>query len=251
MLAMLDPALSSLALAIAALLTSTVAGVFGLGGGMLLISIVPFFIAPNAIIPVHGSAQLASNFSRSLFSFSRIAWSLFPQFLIGSLVGVAIVALFLSLIPVAVIPAFIGLYILVRLWLPKLSERLSHLENMLIVGALQTGLGLIVGATGPMTTTILAKRYTDKDVVVATNALMMAFSHLAKIILFTLLGFSFVEYWLEILALVFGATLGSYIGTRLRQRLDNTRFFQILQWLLTILALRMIGLTLWSLFSDE
>lgn len=231
-------------LGLAAMATSTVAGVFGLGGGMMLIALVPFFITPQAIIPVHGTAQLASNASRGAFAFRAIAWELFPQFLLGSLIGITLVALFLRSVPLDVIPLLIGIYILTRLWLPALSKRIERFENMMLVGALQTGLGLMVGATGPLTTTILSKRYDSRDIVVATNAVMMAISHFAKIVVFALMGFAFLDYWLEIIGLIAGATAGSYLGTKIRKRIDDKRFFTILQILLSVLAIRMITNTL-------
>ncbi|VUD52053.1 hypothetical protein TDB9533_01553 [Thalassocella blandensis] len=227
-------------LGLAALTTSTIAGVFGLGGGMLLIAIVPMLLAPQAIIPVHGTAQLASNASRGVFAFRAIAWDLFPRFLLGSLLGISLVALFLRSIPLTFIPLLIGIYILSRLWLPILSKKIERFENMVIVGAVQTGLGLVVGATGPLTTTILAKRYENRDIVVATNAVMMSISHLAKVLVYVFLGFSFLEYWREIIALVVGATAGSYLGTKIRTRIDDKRFFTILQVLLSLLAIKMI-----------
>ena len=59
---------SELILAVAAFLTATVSGVIGFGGGMLLIAIMPMFLPPLAVVPVHGVVQLASNASRMAFS---------------------------------------------------------------------------------------------------------------------------------------------------------------------------------------
>ncbi len=63
-------------LGLISLITSLVAGVIGFGGGMLLIAILPMFLAPSLIIPVHGVTQLASNSSRMLFSFKDVQWAL-------------------------------------------------------------------------------------------------------------------------------------------------------------------------------
>lgn len=52
--------------------TSMVAGLFGFGGGLLLIAILPAFMPASAVIPAHGVTQLSSNFSRMLFSIKDV-----------------------------------------------------------------------------------------------------------------------------------------------------------------------------------
>ncbi len=47
--------------------TSLITGVIGVGGGLLLIAILPLFLPTNALIPVHGFTQIASNVSRAYF----------------------------------------------------------------------------------------------------------------------------------------------------------------------------------------
>ncbi len=51
-------------LVFAAFLSSSLTAVLGLGGGMLLISLMSVFLPPGAVVPVHGVVQLASNASR-------------------------------------------------------------------------------------------------------------------------------------------------------------------------------------------
>ena len=63
---------------------STTAAMVGLGGGILLISVMPGLIPPFAIIPVHGMVQIANNFTRVLFGLRHVVWSVFLPFVIGS-----------------------------------------------------------------------------------------------------------------------------------------------------------------------
>ena len=51
-----------------ALLTSTIAATLGMGGGVILIAVMPGFVPPAAIIPIHAVTQLASNLSRAAFT---------------------------------------------------------------------------------------------------------------------------------------------------------------------------------------
>ncbi|NNK13519.1 MAG: sulfite exporter TauE/SafE family protein, partial [Desulfofustis sp.] len=77
-------------LGIISLVSSTAAAVFGLGGGLILISFLPDFLPAEAVVPVHGVTQLASNTSRAVYSFHSIVWRLFPLFCAGSLLGAAL-----------------------------------------------------------------------------------------------------------------------------------------------------------------
>ena len=50
-----------------AFLTSVLAGVMGMGGGVLLIAAMPGLVPVSAIFPLHAATQLASNLSRAGF----------------------------------------------------------------------------------------------------------------------------------------------------------------------------------------
>lgn len=227
-------------LALLALATSAIAGVLGFGGGMLLIAIMPMFLPATAIVPVHGITQLVSNSSRVVFSLNDVQWSLLPPFLLGSLLGLFIFGFLLYSLPTDYIPIAIGSYILLSLWSEPFNGFIKRYESFYAVGAVQTGLSLIVGATGPLSTSILTRHLGDKNKIIATGAIFMTISHLSKILIFGLIGFDFSAYSTLIIAMSAGAIVGSYLGTRFRQQLDNQRYLTIVKILLTILALQMI-----------
>lgn len=183
-----------LLLGLIALSTSLVAGVIGFGGGMLLIAILPTFLPVNLLIPIHGITQLASNSSRMLFSLNDVKWSLLPKFFIGSLFGTALFGFVIYNMPTTYLPLAIGVYIVMNLWSPVFSNFMRQFENYYVIGFLQTGLGLIVGATGPLSLSILAKQLTSKDEIIATSSMFMTLSHLAKIPVFTVLGAALLEH---------------------------------------------------------
>lgn len=103
-----------------AMVTSAIAGFIGFGGGMLLIAVLPSFLSPSLIIPIHGVTQLASNSSRMFFSLAHVKWSLLPKFLVGSLIGMLVFGFFLSKLSFEYVPVAIGSYILLNLWVSDL-----------------------------------------------------------------------------------------------------------------------------------
>ncbi|WP_392340376.1 sulfite exporter TauE/SafE family protein [Moritella marina] len=231
-------------LGIASFLTSIIAGVLGFGGGMLLIALLPLYLHPSTIIPIHGITQLASNSSRMLFSITDVQWSLLPKFLVGSLLGIVLFGLLLANIPSTYIPVAIGLYILLNLWSSRFSSFIKRYENYYIIGLLQTGLGLIVGATGPIATSVLTKELTCKNQIIATSSMFMSISHVAKILVFSFIGFSFFEHLSLLIYMVLGSIIGSFVGTKLRSLANNDHLLFIIKLLLSLLAIKMIAAVL-------
>ena len=220
--------------------TSTIAGVVGLGGGIILIAVLPSFLPLNALIPVHGISQMTSNLSRAAFGYKDVKFEVIPKFLIGSIVGISFFASILYIISLEYVPLFIGTYILLSLWSKKFNEKLRKYENYYLLGFFQTGLSIVVGATGPLTMTLLLKDYEDKDIVVSTAAALMSITHILKVFAFMIFGFVFFDYIGILFAMIIGAIIGSWTGTKLRNVIDGKKFIMILKVLLSLLAVKVI-----------
>ncbi|MGD9554703.1 MAG: TSUP family transporter [Arcobacteraceae bacterium] len=232
--------LLELTLLLIAFITSTIAGVVGIGGGMMLIAILPSFLPLNALIPVHGLTQMSSNVSRAFFGYKEVQYQVIPKFLIGSFLGIALFASILSFISLEYVPLFIGVYILLSLWSEKFNEKIKRYESYFLAGFFQTGLSIVVGATGPLTMTLLLKDFKDKDKVVATGAALMSITHILKVFVFIYFGFVFFDYIGILIFMIMGAVLGSFVGTKLRNRIDGKKFELILKLLLSLLAIKLI-----------
>ncbi len=231
---------NEITLGLFAIITSAIAGILGFGGGMLLIAIMPSFLPAAVIIPIHGIVQLASNGSRVALSINHVAWPLLPAFLIGSAIGLALFSTLLLNISADYIPLAIGSYILLNLWSKPFANAMKRFESFYIIGALQTGLSLIVGATGPLTNNILLKKLQNKDQIIATGAVFMSISHLAKIVVFGFIGFQLGQYLLTVIIMSLGAILGSFIGSKMRKKVDNKLYLNLIKYLLSLLAIKMI-----------
>jgi uncharacterized membrane protein YfcA len=51
------------------LITTSLSGATGLGGGVILIGVMGSCFTPNSIIPIHSMVQFVGNLSRCAFSF--------------------------------------------------------------------------------------------------------------------------------------------------------------------------------------
>ena len=141
-------------------------------------------------------------------------------------------------------PLIIAAYILFTVWGPKVEFSKPLKGEFVAIGLVQTGLSMLVGATGPMGQAALLGKGLQRDALVVTSALMTTFTHLIKTVLFGLLGFSFISYWEIIVGMSAGVIGGALLGTHIRYKIPQALFLKILKWVLTLLALRMIYITL-------
>ena len=224
--------------------TSTITAITGIGGGMILIAIMPGFLPAASIVPVHAMVQLFANSSRALFGWRFLRWEFVLAFIAGSIIGGLIAAGITREINLEYTPLFIAAYILFTVWGPKLEFKKPIRGEFVAIGLVQTGLSMMVGATGAMGQAALLGKGLQRDALVVTSALMTTFTHLIKTVLFALLGFSFISYWEVILGMSGGVICGALLGTQIRYKIPQALFQKILKWVLTLLALRMIYITL-------
>ncbi len=234
----------ALLLIITAFFTSTLTAVVGLGGGLLLISVMALILPPVAVIPVHGTVQICSNFSRAWFGRSEVTFSLLPAFAGGVALGSAAGAPLLKIFPAAWLPVPLGLFILLLTWLPKGAATIRLPGKFFSLGLANGFTTLFVGATGPLNMPVLLRHGLGSSQAVATMAAMMTLVHLVKIAAFGFLGFAFAPYLPLIAGMVVAVTAGSWCGTRLRRRSPGDFLRLAIKLLLTFLALRMIWLAL-------
>ncbi len=236
--------LELIVIGLAAFATSILSAVAGLGGGIILLVAIVQFFAPTVAIPIHGGIQLASNGSRAAILRKNIAWRavgwslllLFP----ASLLGVAVA----TALPEQVIRLAIGAFVLIVAWKPDLlkwrgADGLP--ERALIgVGAVSGFLNTTVGASGPVTSPFFKAVTASHTAFVASAAAAQVFAHTSKLIAFTLDDFPILDHIGVIGVGVAGVTAGSWVGTRLLDRVTERRLDLLFKIVLTALAIRLV-----------
>jgi len=221
-------------------LTSTLAGAVGLGGGVLLLALMPGLVPPAAILPLHAITQLASNLSRAGFGWRHIAWRLVPPVLCGGALGAGLGGLLFARLDLFWLPAIIGVVILLVTWCPLPAPRGRGVLALALLGFYQTGLGMLAGATGPLGAAVLARYDHQRDWLVVNTAVYMSLNHSLRAMAFGLMGFSLLAWWPLLLGMVLAGVAGSWLGTWLRQFLPQRDFQRWFRLLLSLLALRLL-----------
>ena len=222
---------------LASFFTSLISSIFGIGGGVILLTFFASFLPPLAIIPVHAAVQLASNAGRVFLLKRDIHWPILYLFIIGCLFGAILGGIIVIQIPLNLIKFLMGLFILWSIYgyLPKFNKKQIFFGSII-----SCTVSVIVGATGPFIAAIVNTLKLPKKNHIATVGFVMMTKHILKICVFTFLGFSFAPYIKLIFLMIVSGFIGTIIGRNIMNKIDENFFRKILNLALTILALRII-----------
>lgn len=227
-------------LALICVVTSMLTAAIGLGGGIILLAIMPNFMSFYTAIPIHGVVQFASNFSRFLISFREAKLKYAILYIPGAIGGAAIGSFFVGKIPETYLPMVLGLFILVSLWTDILRRFGALFSNFFSLGFIQTFLSLFIGSTGVISLPTLIKNGLTKDQVIVTHAMLMSILNTAKVAGFITVGFAFMTYLNLTVMMVIGSIIGSLIGAKVRHFIPEKQGTLILKAITTILAIKLI-----------
>lgn len=231
----------ALFLVAASFFTSALTASFGVGGGVVMILLMGFFVPVAALIPVHGAVQFGSNTGRAWHQRAHVRRDIFTPFAIGSIVGAVAGAFIVVQLPDAALKLFLGAFIILVTWV-----RFPGVEGLgragLAAGSIVLALlNMFVGATGPLLTSFFAQFMTgDRKALVATHAAAMSVQHLLKVIVFGLVGFAFASWVPLIAAMIASGYLGTIYGSKLLDRMPEEAFRLWFRIGVTVLALDML-----------
>lgn len=227
-------------LLLSALLTSIISGFAGVAGGILLLAVMSIFLPASALIPIHGLVQLGSNSSRVFLLWKHIDRKIIPLYLLGGVLGAAIGSQVVVSVEGQLYSLALGTFILIVTWLPRFKSTPKIPGKWMFIGVGATFLSLVFGAIGPLLAPFFLRERISKESLVVTKATCQMIGHLYKTIVFGFLGFAFADYSDLLIGMLAAVVLGNYIGKQLLGKVDDRIFRQVLKWMITALAVRMI-----------
>ncbi len=241
----MDPTTIAL-LCVASVVTAGVSAVLGMAGGIMLLAVMLLFLEPAVAIPIHALVQLTSNSSRAVIHRKVVRRDLLFPFLLLLLPAGALTLPLVEIAPADVLRLVIGVFTIVATWkkdwllLGFDPERVSQRTCFALVGAGAGALGPILGATGPFIAPFFLGIGLTRTELIGTKAACQAGTHVAKMILFGIAGFGFLEYGPLMAGMAASVIVGTALGTRVLHRLDDARFTQLYRAALTLVALRLV-----------
>ena len=240
LVSVLPPAMSLLdagLLVAASLVTSFISAAFGIGGGFTLIALLALLLPPAALIPVHGIVQLGSNAGRVGIMLKQVVWRPVLPFVIGTVIGASLGAMVVVQLPPWAVQLALGIFIIWAVFarLPPIQQR-----YILLGGIVSSFLTMFFGATGNFIAAMVKTMNLDPVPHVATHSLMMTFQHLAKVLIFGLIGFQFGPYMILIIGMLISGFIGTIIGSRFLTKVGGRYFKPVLNTILSLAAARLI-----------
>ena len=233
----------NLLLTLLSFFTAMMTSIAGAGGGTVLLAAMLQFMNPSEAIPVHGVIQFTSNIARTWLLRKFVKWSIILKFSLMIPLGVYIGLEIFQSINAEDIKKLIGSFIIIALILQNINfiKNLIISSNWYYIVGLFTGiLNILVGVIAPLLAVIVKQSINEKKSIVGTLGYFGLVGNFTKIIGFSLIGFSFLEYLDTFLLMIPATLLGSRIGQYLLDKISNKFFFYIFQVILIALALRLL-----------
>jgi uncharacterized protein len=229
-------------LTLVALLSATLSGMAGIGGGTILIAAMyAVGLTPTVAVPVHAGVQLVSNFSRTLAYLRHVEWRALRDFLCGAVPAPFVVAPLIARADEHGLLILMAAFIYLTLWPIWLRWlRLEGRAGMVAAGVITGGLGSLVGATGTLIAPLFLRSDWRKETTIATLAVCQSIAHLLKIIAFASVGFGILGHWPLLLPMCVAVVLGTLAGSRLHGRLSEARFVGLFRIILGVLATKLL-----------
>ncbi|MEN8182493.1 MAG: sulfite exporter TauE/SafE family protein [Myxococcota bacterium] len=247
--------LSLALLGVAALATSILSAIIGMAGGIVLLSVMLLFLEPLVAIPLHGVVQLVSNSSRAWIQRRHLQPGIVWRYTIFLLpLGFAGLAFSRSLSP-EVVRAGIGVFVLLATWRPSWlllgthPERTHPTRRFVWLGAGVGFLNTTVGATGPLIAPFFLDIGLTRQALVGTKAGCQSLGHVAKLVVFGVVGFAYGEYLLLLALLSALVVVGTWIGSRILDRVSERTFVVAYRTVLTLIALRLVLWEGWTVVA--
>ncbi|HCB34234.1 MAG TPA: hypothetical protein DEP66_05180 [Acidimicrobiaceae bacterium] len=234
-----------LVIAVAAGVGAALSSFAGIGGGLLLLSVMLGFMDPLEAIPVHSVLQLVSNSTRTITLRESVETTVVKPFALlllpGTIAGLAVA----GTLPRSVGQLVIAAFALLAGWWPAALDASTRIlgdgrRTFVALGAISGFLQMTVGAVGPVVAPVIRREMGDRTRTVATFSACQAMAHVLKLTLFAIVGFAFGDWWTVILVGAATTIVGTHIGSRLLRRQSERVFGWVFRLALTVVAVRVI-----------
>lgn len=219
--------------------TSVLTAILGFGGGIVLLAVLVAFVDPLVAIPLHAAIQVVSNGTRTIVRRRDVDLSIVWR---TSLLLIPAGAVTLSVArdaPADALQVVIAVGVLAATWLPHwLSRPLPPPSPVgwIALGGVSGALNPVVGATGPLVAPCFRAGTRDRLGFVGTFAASQVVGHAAKLVLFGSIGLLPAAQAPAAAAGIVGVIAGTWVGSRVLDRMPERRFDRIYLVAITAVA---------------
>jgi uncharacterized membrane protein YfcA len=219
------------ALAVVAVVTSFISGIFGMAGGMLLIGFLLVLLPVPVAMVFHGVIQIAANGWRAWLWRHHVKWSVVLQFGAGAVASLIVFSFFDFVPDKALVLLMVGLTPFAALAVPqRIAPDVERRGHAFLAGIIGGAMQLVAGITGPLLDIFYVRTGMTRQVNVATKAAAQVLGHLTKVAYFAVLVNSpagrDLEQWLVMAYAACFAVLGTTLSRSLLDRMSDKQFYR-------------------------
>jgi uncharacterized membrane protein YfcA len=233
-----------------AVVTGTVSATLGMAGGFILLSVLTAFVPMREAVPLHGFAQFCSNVGRVVTFRRDIEWRIAGRFTWLVLPGAYLGVQAMNKLDQVTVECCVGIAIIVVLYTPiGKPAKTPSLRFFTVLGFLSSSIGMIAGATGPMIAPFFMGIGLEKRRMIATKAFCQSIVQLVKLPFFAAFGgVDLGKFWLVFVSFAVASIIGAALGDKVVDWLSEKAYERIVRATVTVLAVRMIAGSLWTLW---
>ena len=219
-----------LALAVVAVVTSFISGIFGMAGGMLLIGFLLVLLPVPVAMVFHGVIQIAANGWRAWLWRHHVRWSVVLRFGAGSAASLIVFSFFDFVPDKALVLLVVGLTPFVALAVPRsIAPDVERGGQAFLAGVIGGAMQLVAGITGPLLDIFYVRTGMTRQVNVATKAAAQVLGHLTKVTYFAAMiegpAGRDPEQWLVMAYAACFAVRGTTLSRSFLDRLSDRQFY--------------------------
>src|SRR5215467_13688323 len=239
------------ALAVVAVVTSFISGIFGMAGGMLLIGFLLMMLPVPVAMVFHGVIQISANGWRSYLWRHHINWAVVLEFGLGSIFSLIVFSSLAFVPPKWAVLMAIGVMPFIALSVPqKLAPNIGRRGQAFLAGAIGGALQLIAGVTGPILDMFYVRSGMTRQMNVSTKSAAQVMGHLVKVAYFGVMvadpGGRDLEQWLVMAYAGCFAILGTNLSRRFLDRLSDHQFYYWTRRIILAIGVVSIAPAVWQ-----
>jgi uncharacterized membrane protein YfcA len=239
-------------LAVVAVVTSFISGIFGMAGGMLLMGFLLMMLPVPVAMVFHGMIQIAANGWRSYLWRYHINWKVVAEFGLGSLFSLAVFSSFAFVPPKSMVLLIIGLTPFIALSVPqRISPNIELRGQAFAAGVIGGALQLVSGVTGPILDIFYVRTGMSRQMNVSTKSAAQVMGHIVKVVYFGGLianpAGRDLEQWLVMAYAAFFAIIGTNLSRKVLNRLSDRQFYYWTRRVILVIGVVYIGQGVWQM----
>lgn len=237
-------------IAAATFITSIISGVFGMAGGMILMTLLVSVLPVQAAMILHAAIQIVSNGCRCMLWRDYIVWRVLPFYGLGILLALVLIS-FIHFVPdKAVVLIVMGSVPLMGMLLGRFVKiSIMNPAQTFFTALFLTLVQMAAGAIGPLIDLLYNNAPLTRQEIIATKSFTQTVMHLVRLLYFgTLIPLLADNYeWpaqitISGMALFFVTTIaGTILSARILAKMNDHNFKKITRWIIVVISLYCLG----------